>query len=60
LKITNLYDKNNVALYTRSIIKYNKNDYSELKNSFISFFEIIKVYSEDEENKLKNKLIKVF
>lgn len=52
-------DKNNVALYGRSIINYNKNDYIELKNSFLSFFEIIKIYTDKEEIKLKNKLIKV-
>ena len=59
LKIINTIDKNNVTIYTKSIIKYNKNDYTELKNSFISFFEIIKVYGEEEEIKLKNKLIRV-
>ncbi len=59
LNIENINDKNNVAIYTRSIIRYNKNDYLELKNSFLSFFEIIKVYTDEEESKLKNKLIKV-
>lgn len=59
LQISDLNDRNNVSLYTRSIIKYNKNDYFELKNSFISFFEIIKVYLDEEEIKLKNKLINV-
>lgn len=59
LNITNSNDKNNVLLYTKSIIRYNNNDYNELKTSFLAFFEIIKIYSEEEENKLKKKLIKV-
>jgi hypothetical protein len=59
LKISNINDRNNVLLYTKSIIKYNNNDFNELRTSFLAFFEIIKIYSEKEEIELKNKLIKV-
>jgi hypothetical protein len=43
----------------KSIVQYNNNDFNELKKSFLAFFEIIKIYSEEEEIKLRNKLIKV-
>jgi len=59
LKISNVNDRNNVLLYTKSIFKYNNNDFNELKTSFLAFFEIIKIYSEQEEIRLKNKLAKV-
>lgn len=59
LNISNINDRNNVQLYTRSIIKYNNYDFNELKTSFLAFFEIIKIYNQKEESKLKNKLIKV-
>lgn len=59
LKVKNENDKNNVSLYTKSIVKYNKNDFNELKSSFIAFFDIIKIYSEQDEIKFRKKLIKV-